>query len=156
MMNKTCCVTGHRDITEEQISCVKESLYREIMAAVGDGYTNFLHGGAKGVDLIFASIIADLKEQGRPLVLGTVLPHPGWLKRTDPTFQRIVEASDYVNVICEKASPNCFLLRNHYLVDHASRVIAVYDGRERGGTVFTMRLAHVLERDIRLIEIGKD
>ena len=43
--------------------------------------------------------------------------------------------------------------RNRYMVAQSQRVIAVYDGREKGGTLFTMRAAHVNEREVRVIEI---
>ena len=39
------------------------------------------------------------------------------------------------------------------MVAQSQRVIAVYDGREKGGTLFTMRAAHVQKREIRVIEI---
>lgn len=33
------------------------------------------------------------------------------------------------------------MIRNHYMVDHSQRVIAVYDGRSGGGTAATIRYA---------------
>ena len=39
------------------------------------------------------------------------------------------------------------------MVAQSQRVIAVYDGRDKGGTLFTLRDAHVQGREIRLIEI---
>ena len=35
----------------------------------------------------------------------------------------------------------------------SQRVIAVYDGRDRGGTLYTMRYAHTLEKEVRVIEV---
>ena len=35
----------------------------------------------------------------------------------------------------------------------SQRVIAVYDGRERGGTLFTMRYAHSIGREVREIRV---
>ena len=43
MDSKTCCVTGHRDIPASKINAVKYSLYREIQAAIADGYTRYLY-----------------------------------------------------------------------------------------------------------------
>ena len=43
--------------------------------------------------------------------------------------------------------------RNRYMVSQSQRVIAVYDGREKGGTLFTMRHAHAMGRDVRVISI---
>lgn len=52
--------------------------------------------------------------------------------------------------ICE---PNCFFARNRYMVSLSDRVIAVYDGRESGGTLFTMRYAHALKKEVRVIQL---
>ena len=61
---KTCCVTGHRDILAEQMDRIQELLRREILAAIGDGYTHFISGFAAGTDMCFAEIVAELKERG--------------------------------------------------------------------------------------------
>ena len=53
-MEKTCCVTGHRDILDEQIDNVKYALGREIIKAVSDGYTGFMTVFDDGVDQYFA------------------------------------------------------------------------------------------------------
>ena len=59
MDGKTCCVTGHRDISEKQGDYVKQALRHEILSAIEDGYTRFISGFAEGVDLMFASIVAE-------------------------------------------------------------------------------------------------
>lgn len=38
------------------------------------------------------------------------------------------------------------------MAQESSRVIAVYDGREHGGTLPTMRYAHALQKEVRLIQ----
>jgi predicted Rossmann fold nucleotide-binding protein DprA/Smf involved in DNA uptake len=43
--------------------------------------------------------------------------------------------------------------RNREMVPLSRRIIAVYDGRCKGGTVFTMREAAMLKRDIRVIKL---
>ena len=49
-----------------------------------------------------------------------------------------------------------FLKGNHaYMVERSNRVIAVYDGREKGGTVGTIRLAHMMKKELREIAIGE-
>ena len=61
MVEKTCCVTGHRDIPENRISYVEQELLREVQTAIDDGYTRFISGFADGTDLIFAAIVAEEK-----------------------------------------------------------------------------------------------
>ena len=44
MKGKTCCVTGHRDLPQNEINKVKAALEHEIDAAVTDGFTCFMSG----------------------------------------------------------------------------------------------------------------
>ena len=39
MAEKTCCVTGHRDIPEARIAYVEQELRREVEEAIAEGYT---------------------------------------------------------------------------------------------------------------------
>ena len=59
MAEKTCCVTGHRDIPEDRIAYVEQELRREVLAAIQDGYTRFISGFAEGADLMFAAIVVN-------------------------------------------------------------------------------------------------
>ena len=59
MDNKTCCITGHRDIPAERIFYVKQELRREVQVAIEDGYTRFISGFAEGTDLMLAAIVAE-------------------------------------------------------------------------------------------------
>ena len=61
MDEKTCCVTGHRDIPKEYSDYVEQELQREIQAAIEDGFTRFISGFAEGVDLMFAAIVVEEK-----------------------------------------------------------------------------------------------
>ena len=38
MKGKTCCVTGHRDLPQNEINKIKAALEHEIDAAVTDGF----------------------------------------------------------------------------------------------------------------------
>ena len=153
MNEKTCCVTGHRDIPKEKIDYVKHELQLQVQAAIEDGYTRFISGFAEGTDLIFASIVAEEKKQHPNLFLEAAIPYAGRLKTRDKNFHALLESCSGMKIECEKYKSSCFMQRNRYMVGESQRVIAVYDGREKGGTLFTMRYAHVLEREIHVIEI---
>ena len=75
------------------------------------------------------------------------------MQAKDKEFHRLLTACDGVKVISDHYVPSCYMNRNRYMVAQSQRVIAVYDGREKGGTLFTMRAAHVQKREIRVIEI---
>ena len=63
MNEKTCCVTGHRDISTDHITYVDQALRQEILSAIEDGYTRFISGFAEGVDLMFAAIVVEERER---------------------------------------------------------------------------------------------
>ena len=149
---KTCCVTGHRDIPAEQMDRIQKLLRQEILAAIEDGYTHFISGFAAGADLLFADIVAELEEVCF-ITLEAAIPYPGRMKTPDKTFQRLIRCCDTVKICSDSYSKDCYMRRNRYMVDQSQRVIAVYDGRERGGTLFTMRYAHSIGREVREIRI---
>ena len=145
---KICCVTGHRDIPEEKMDRIQKLLRQEILAAIEDGYTHFISGFATGADLLFADIIAELKEI-YPITLEAAIPYPGRMKTPDETFQRLIRCCDTVKIHSDSYFKGCYMCRNRYLVDQSQRVIAVYDGRPTGGTAATVRYAK--GKDVRVV-----
>lgn len=137
---KTCCVTGHRDIPEEQKIKIDELLHREILMAIEDGYTHFISGFAAGADLLFAEIVNELKAS-YPITLEAAIPYPGRMKSPDKTFQRLIRCCDVVKIHADAYFKSCYMRRNCYMVDQSQRIIAVYDGRCTGGTAATVRYA---------------
>lgn len=87
------------------------------------------------------------------LSLEAAIPYRNRLNTRDEMFQRLLKACNGIKVQSDKYEPNCFFARNRYMVSLSDRVIAVYDGRERGGTLFTMRYAHALKKEVRVIQL---
>lgn len=137
---KTCCVTGHRDLSEEQRARIDELLRKEILLAIEDGYTHFISELAAGADLLFAEIVNELKVS-YPITLEAAIPYPGRMKTSDKTFQRLIRCCDIVKVHAAAYFKGCYMRRNCYMVDQSQRVIAVCDGRSTGGTAATVRYA---------------
>ena len=137
---RTCCVTGHREIPSQWADEIGANLRREVLRAVGDGYRNFISGFAKGADLMFADIVAQLKGI-LPITLEAALPYPQRLRSPDRQVQRLLRCCDAVQVCSDHYFGGCFMRRNRHMVDRCRRVIAVYDGRESGGTAATLRYA---------------
>ena len=88
----TCCFTGHRDIPTNQLLVASDKLRTEILQAISDGYTHFICGFAVGTDLIFAEIIAELKQKCS-LVLEAAIPYPDRMNTPDEAFQRLIACS---------------------------------------------------------------
>ena len=148
----TCCVTGHRDIPFEKIPYVQDQLRQELIQAIQHGYTHFVSGFASGVDLIFAGIVVDLKRE-YPITLEAAIPYPGRMNTPDEAFQRLLKECDVVKVHTGRYSKRCYMVRNRYMVNCSSLVIAVHDGRKSGGTAATMRYACQMKRHVREIKL---
>ena len=152
-MEKTCCVTGHRELPQEKRPEIEATLRQEIMAAIEDGYTRFLCGFADGTDLMFAALIAEIKMQTPGLRLEAAIPYLARLCKQDRAFTDLIAACDGMKIISEKNTRDCYHARNRYMVDESSRVIAVHDGRENGGTWYTIGYANKHNKEVRTIRI---
>lgn len=157
MQGKTCCVTGHRDILAEQVSHIKRSLEQEVDRAISDGFTCFISGFADGADLLFAEIVAERIAKNPTLKLIAAIPYQmrlDTLRRAERT-KALIDLCAEIYVVAEEYHPSVYAKRNRYMVERSNRVIAVYDGREKGGTVGTIRLAHTMKKELREITIGE-
>ena len=151
MKKKTCCVTGHRDLPQNQINYVKAALLREIEKSVADGFTCFMSGVAEGVDQYFVEIVMEKQKDDPSLELIAVIPYQ---KRLDSlrakrrTYEMLEACADVV-VMQEEYHPSVYSHRNRYMVDRSSLLIAVYDGTPKGGTMNT--LAYALRQGVETI-----
>jgi len=154
-MNKqtTCCFTGHRNLPQTAIDSIQTLLHQQVLAAIADGYTHFLCGMANGADLLFASVVAELKKQ-HSITLEAAIPYEARLKTANPVFQQLVSACDVVKVLSPTYNEGCYAKRNHYMVDNSSRIIAVYNGNKQGGTYATLQYARQSELAVYIIPIA--
>ncbi len=140
-----CCFTGHRP---EKLGVpewkVKAALQREIKAAILEGYTVFISGMARGVDLWAAELVLELRESGAAIRLICAVPYPGvelrWEQGWREKYQAVLRRADLVRFICDGYGKDCFQRRNQWMVGYSNRVIAVYNGK-RGGTRNTVEYA---------------
>ena len=157
MQGKTCCVTGHRDIPAEQVGHIKKSLEQEVDRAISDGFTCFISGFADGVDLLFAEIVVERIAKNPALKLIAAIPYQKRLDtlRKSERTKALIDLCTETYVAAEEYQPSVYAKRNRYMVERSDRVIAVYDGREKGGTVGTIRLAHTMGKELREIVAGE-
>lgn len=148
---KTCCITGHRDIPEEKVLFIQEALQNEINAAIRDGYRRFLSGFALGADILFARLVIEAKKAYPDIILEAALPYPTWMNHRKKEDKVLLASCSAVGVHSPAYSQACFSVRNRYMAEESSRVIAVYDGRPKGGTINTLRHARLLGKDVRMI-----
>ena len=140
-----CCFTGHRPgklhrSEEATITALSVAIDKAIAA----GYTIFISGMAKGIDIWAAEIVLDRRSQNPDIKLVCAVPYPGFeiRKRGEWTNRllRIMFTADTTKFIREKYSRDVFQIRNIWMVDHSSLLIAAYDG-EAGGTKNTIDYA---------------
>lgn len=133
----TCCFTGHRpeklNISEAE---TKHRLHAEIKKAVEDGYDAFISGMARGVDIWAALSVLDLKKTFPSLRLICAVPHPGFEKRRSTEqlrlYNKIISSADAVCLVSKHYFGGCYQIRNEWMVDRSSRVIAVCNGSDSG------------------------
>ena len=154
-MNKTCCFTGHRpEKCKGTETVIRSKLTEEIHKAVKDGFDTFITGTAPGVDTWAAEEVLKFKEENTHIGLICAVPFKGVKRNRTPeqqeSFAAILSEADYVEYICQKYTRWCFHARNKWMVGHAKRVIAVFNGTH-GGTENTINYAKKSEREIVMI-----
>ncbi len=150
-----CCFTGHRpEKCSRDAEEIRAELGQEIDLAIENGFTTFITGMARGTDLWAGQIVMERKRQDAHLHLICAIPYPGfekkWSEQWRSLYQRVLDASDYTKYFFQKFSYASFQVRNEWMVDHAARVIAVYNGTS-GGTRNTIEYARAQGVPLRFI-----
>ena len=140
-----CCFTGHRpQKLHRPFDDIKVDLENAILSAIADGYTTFITGMAYGTDIWAGNIVVRLKDRFPDLKLIAAIPFPEFSEKWDEDwkvrYNRLLERADLVKVMAPEYSDAVYQARNKWMVDHSSKVIAVYDGTV-GGTRDTIQYA---------------
>lgn len=108
----------------------------EIHRAIEDGLYVFISGMARGVDIRAAEIVLGLRAEGKHVRLICASPYEGvergWNPHWQERYKAVLREADAVRFICPHYSKSCFQIRNEWMVNHASRVIAVFNGQKSG------------------------
>lgn len=155
-MDRTCCITGHRDLDAEQLEKIQEALEREIKRAAEEGYASFLTGFSSPAGQRFAQAVLELKKEDPKIELRAVIPYKNKLDeiRGREECKKFLEACADVLVLEEKYQPDIYVKVNRYLAEQSDRAIVVYDGREDGLTVDMIRRIHRMKKELREIPAG--
>lgn len=128
-----CCFAGHRPegiLLSE--ATAKDWLRNQITAAIENGYTTFITGMGMGVDIWAAETVLQLRKEKPSLHLIAVEPYPGfaakwggeWLER----YNNILSSADLVKQLYQHYNPAGINWRINWMVEHSSRLIAIYNG----------------------------
>ncbi|WP_300103116.1 SLOG family protein [uncultured Alistipes sp.] len=136
----TAAFTGHRTYD----GTAGETLAAAVERAYMRGYRTFLTGMAMGFDLAAGEAVLALRAKHPGMRLVAVIPFRGQEERFSAEdrarFRTVEAASDKVVILSETFHRGCYAVRNRFLADNASLVVAWYDGSS-GGTQYTLRRA---------------
>lgn len=161
---KTVCFTGHRpeklpgygEIENQVLRVIKSMLYFQIYQAAENGYKYFVSGLARGVDLWAAEYVYDIKNRFPDIKLIGVKPfasHGESFRGEDLwSFSNILAKADEIVCVSEEYSRDCYKIRNQYMVDRSSRLIAVVDDF-KSGTGQTINYARKKGLEINIINV---
>ena len=163
-IHHACAFTGHRpakfpwkyDEADSRCIALKSALAEQIRLLANAGVTQFLSGMAEATDTWSALSVLALREKNPALKLHCILPCRGqadkWTVSSRDLYRSILERADSIVYVSRAYHKNCMLDRNRFLVEHASTLLAVYNGERRGGAAATMRYAQRIGREIIVID----
>lgn len=159
---ESCCFTGHRPAKlpwgyrEEDVRCkmLKQRLTDAVESAYEEGYRHFLCGMAQGCDLYFCECVLALREQHPEVTVEAAIPCPTqadhWPADQKARYERLVNACDFETMVSSQYTAACMQRRDRYMVDHASLLIAAFDGSP-GGTRYTVEYA--MRRGLSIVDL---
>ncbi len=150
-INKTCCFTGPRPekITDD-IELIKKYLKAMILESVADGYTHFITGMSRGIDIYAAKIVLELENDFNIKLLCAVPfmdQAKNWPLEDKNDYEEILKKARYTICLSEEYISTIYYSRNRMMVDHSSRVITFYKN-SGGGTKYTLDYANSKNRKV--------
>lgn len=154
MKSRTCCFTGHRDISINQFQSIFSVTKTIVKKHIQNGYKTFLTGGALGFDTISALVVLNLKKEYPEIQLILILPcinqTKGWSKKNIEIYDSIKQQADKIIYTSNEYTRGCMHKRNRYLIDNSSLCICFLT-KNKGGTFYTVNYAK--KQSLKVINI---
>lgn len=159
----SCTFTGHRPAklpwgyleTDPRCISLKRRIADALEAAYQEGYRHFLCGMAQGCDLYFCESVLALRGVHPEVTLEAAIPCPtqaaAWPPDQRERYARLVASCNYETMVSAQYTTSCMHRRDRYMVDHASLLIAVFDGSP-GGTRYTVEYA--MRRGVPIVDLS--
>ena len=115
---KCCAFTGHRpEKLYGKEAYVIAELRKEIVNAVADGYTTFVTGCSRGVDLWAADIVVELQRSNKDIRLVCAIPFPGFDERWPVDWKKhlqlVKKKADHIQTVEQSYSPGAYHKRTN-------------------------------------------
>ncbi|MDR3210264.1 MAG: DUF1273 domain-containing protein [Oscillospiraceae bacterium] len=158
----TCCFSGYRPEKlpwgerEDDLRCekLKRRLFDVAEALYESGVRRFLCGMARGADTYFCEAVLALKARRGDVYLEAALPCEDqarrWPERDRARYFDLVSRCDRETLVSRAYTADCMKKRNRYMVEQASVIIVVFDGK-LGGTMYTR--AYAAKSGLEIIEV---
>lgn len=159
---ESCCFTGHRPTklpwryneTDPRCLALKRRIADAVETAYEQGYRHFLCGMAQGCDLYFCECALALRERCPDVTVEAAVPCPTqadtWPAAQRERHARLIAACDFETLVSATYNGACMQRRDRYMVDHASLLIAAFDGSP-GGTRYTVEYA--MRRGLSIVDL---
>ena len=152
----SCSFTGHRpERLEMPTEKVIKWLNEQIDKAIADGYTEFVSGMQRGVDIWAAEAVLKRKHDGADVRLVAACAFRGmenrWEKDWQERYNKILSEADEIHYIGAYPGRVAFFMRDEWMVDHSARLIGVFTGAP-GGTEKTIKYARKNGREVIVID----
>jgi uncharacterized phage-like protein YoqJ len=140
--SKAVHFTGHRKIAGTYEGPAQDKLMEFLSKLVQEwsavGWTTWISGGAIGVDQIAMDAVRWAMTFGAPAKLVIARPFPSqaskWPHASQARFAELCKFGEVIDVSPDPYTPQKMQIRNIWMVDNACVTIAVWDGKESGGT----------------------
>ena len=150
-LKTTCCFTGHR-ILPKDFSVDK--LNKVINNVLISGYRTFLVGMAMGFDLKCVEILLEKKREYNVDIIACIpcKNQDKFFKNSDKEkYQEYLKKVDKIVCFGDDYVNGCMQIRNRYMVDNSSILIA-YLKYFKGGALYTVNYAKKQQKEIIYVE----
>lgn len=142
---ETACFTGHRFLAADALPVLRRIAEDAVRALVNVGYSTFLIGGALGFDTVAQQAVETVRNDFPYLQIIMVIPCENqdarWREKDRILYRALRERADEQIVLSPTYTQGCMLERNRFMIDHSSSCIAYYNGKNIGGSAYTVRYA---------------
>ena len=160
--DNSCCFSGYRPeklpwgTNEDDPRCIalKGAILSVSEKIHLSGIRHFICGMARGSDTYFCEAMLVLRGKYPAITLEAAIPCEAqsakWHDDDRRRYAGLLDMCDHVTYVSRQYTKGCMQLRNRYMVDNSSVLLAVHDGKH-GGTSYTTKYA--MRRGLEIIKI---
>ncbi len=151
----TMCFTGHRELDEQEVIDIEDTLDNLLPIFYRKGYRTFLVGAARGFDMLVLEALKRLRWRYKDFKVVTVLPCATqsrlWAPEDSQRYERNLYSSDEIRVLSSRYYKGCMQVRNQHMVNRSSMCVC-YLKKMKGGTVSTV--AYAMQQHVPIFNIA--